>query len=122
MSRFGQCKTQTADCGPGVKCRLQTESKIQAGVKCRPMINCSRGRVQEQKKIPQIHVNEHLLDDIRFLKSIPFFSGTSSTTRKHNRNLEPFFPSERPHASTLDTKFSIHVTVNWYNTTTFMLK
>ena len=44
------------------------------------------------KKIPQIHVNEHLLDDICFHKSIPFFSGTSSTTRKHisNRNLEPF--------------------------------
>ena len=77
MRRFGQCKTQTADCGPGVKCR--------------PSINCSRGRVQEQKKIPQIHVNEHLLDDTRFLKSIPFFSGTSSTTRKHNRNLESFF-------------------------------
>ena len=35
----GQCKTQTADCGPGVKwrlsveCRLQTESKMQAGCK-----------------------------------------------------------------------------------------
>ena len=42
------------------------------------------------KKIPQIHVNEHLLDDICFHKSIPFFSGTSSTTRKHNHNLEPF--------------------------------
>ena len=48
----GQCKTktadcrlQTADCGPGVKCRLQTESKTQTGVKCRPSINCSRGRV-----------------------------------------------------------------------------
>ena len=43
------------------------------------------------KKIPQIHVNEHLLDDIYFHKSIPFFSATSSTTRKHNRTLEPFF-------------------------------
>ena len=43
------------------------------------------------KKIPQIHVNEHLLDDICFQKSIPFFSGTSSTTGKLNRNLEPFF-------------------------------
>ena len=48
---IGQCKTQTADCGPGVKCRLsvkcrlQTKSKTQAGVKCRPSINCSRGRV-----------------------------------------------------------------------------
>ena len=34
-------RLQTADCGPGVKCRLsvkcrlQTESKTQAGVKCR---------------------------------------------------------------------------------------
>ena len=40
-----------ANCGPGVNCwlsvkwRLQTESKTQAGVKCRPSINCSRGRV-----------------------------------------------------------------------------
>ena len=68
------------------------------------------------EKIPQIHVNEHLLDDIGFQKSIPFFSGTSSTTRKHNCNLEPFSPSEGPHASTLDGKFSIHVTVNLYNT------
>ena len=47
------------------------------------------------RKIPQIHANEHLLDDICFYKSIPFFSGTSSMTRKHNSNLEPFFPSER---------------------------
>ena len=38
-------RLQTADCGPGVKCRLQTKSKAQAGVKCRPSINCSRGRV-----------------------------------------------------------------------------
>ena len=49
--KIGQCKTQTADCGPGVKCRLwvkcrlQTKSKTQAGVKCRPSINCSCGRV-----------------------------------------------------------------------------
>ena len=48
---IGQCKTQTADCRPGVrcrlcvKCRLQTKSKTQAGVKFRPTINCSRGRV-----------------------------------------------------------------------------
>ena len=47
----GQCKTKTADCGPGVKCRLsvkcrlQSKSKTQAGVKCRPSANCSRGRV-----------------------------------------------------------------------------
>ena len=47
-STCGQCKTQTAhcrlqtaDCGPGVKCRLsvkcrlQTKSKTQTGVKCR---------------------------------------------------------------------------------------
>ena len=32
------------------------------------------------------------------------------------------FPSERPHASTLDAKFLIHVTMNWYNTTMFTLK
>ena len=113
--RTADCGLRTADCGPGVKCRLcvkcrlQTESKRQGGVKCRPNINCSRGRVKG-KKIPQIHVNEHLLDDICFHKSIPFFSGTSPTTRKHNRNLEPFFPPERPHASTLDAKFSIYVT------------
>ena len=52
-------RLQTADCGPGVKCRLsikcrlQTESETQVGcimqnedycrlgVKCRPSINCS---------------------------------------------------------------------------------
>ena len=45
------CRLQTADCEPGVKCRLcvkcrlQTKSKTQVGVKCRPSINCSRGRV-----------------------------------------------------------------------------
>ena len=38
-----------------------------------------------------------------------FFSITSSTTQKHNRNLKIFLPSERPHASTLDAKFSIYV-------------
>ena len=107
------------DCGPGVKCRLcvkcrlQTKSKTQAWVKCRPSINCSRGRVKG-KKIPQIHVNEHLLDDICFHKSIPFFSGTSSTTRKHNRTLEPFFPSERRHTSTLDEKFSTYTQSAFY--------
>ena len=46
------------------------------------------------KKIPQIHVNEHLLDDICFHKSIPFFSGTSSTTRKHNLSLRSAFCSQ----------------------------
>ena len=72
----------TADCRPGVKCRLcvicrlQTQSKMQVGVKCRPSINCSRGRLKG-KTIPQIHVNEDLLD-ICFHKSIPLFSGTSS--------------------------------------------
>ena len=29
----------------------------------------------------QIHVNEHLLDNIGFHKSIPFFSGMSLTTQ-----------------------------------------
>ena len=38
-----------------------------------------------------------------------FFSITSSTTQKHNRNLKIFLPSERPHASTLDAKFLIYV-------------
>ena len=44
-------RLRTADCGPGVKCRLcvkcrlHTKSKMQTGVKCRPSINCSRGRV-----------------------------------------------------------------------------
>ena len=76
------------------------------------------------KKIPQIHVNEHLLDDICFHKSIPFFSGTSSTTRKHNRNLEPFF---RPRDLTLQLwmrsfRYTWPGTVNWYNTTMFTLK
>ena len=51
------------------------------------------------KKILQIHLKEHFLDDICIHKSTPFFSGMSSTTQKHNRNLEPFFLSERPHAS-----------------------
>ena len=40
--RTADCGLQTADQG---KCRLQTESKTQAGVKSRPNINCSRGRV-----------------------------------------------------------------------------
>ena len=87
----------TADCGPGVKCRLRVKQggrKIQnedcrLGVKCRLSINCSHRRVKG-KKILQIHENDHLLD-ICFHKSIPLFSGTSSTTRKHNCNLEPFF-------------------------------
>ena len=59
---------------------MQTEHKLQT------VVEGIKG-----KKIPQIHVNEHLLDDICFHKSIPFFSGTSSTTQKHSRNLEPFF-------------------------------
>ena len=40
----GQCKTQTADCrlncGPGVKCRLQTQSKMQG-----------RGKMQTEHKL-----------------------------------------------------------------------
>ena len=46
-----KCRLRTADCGPGVKsrlcvkCRLQTKSETQVGVKRRPSINCSRGRV-----------------------------------------------------------------------------
>ena len=100
------CGLRTADCRPGVKCRLcvkcswcrlQTESKTQAVVKCRPSINCSRGLVERfnkgKKNPPQkIHVIEHYLLTWRHLlhKSIPFFSGMSSTTQKHNRNLEPF--------------------------------
>ena len=34
-----------ANCGPGVNCRLSVKWRLQAGVKCRPSINCSRGRV-----------------------------------------------------------------------------
>ena len=76
----GLCKTQTVDC------RLQTESKTQAGVKCRPSIKCGCG------------IN--VVDD-------PKTKSWSWT----------FFPFGRPHASMLDSKFSIHVTVNWYNAT-----
>ena len=95
-------RLRTADCRPGVKCRLcvkcrlQTEIKTQDGVKCRLSINCSRGLVErfnKGKKDPANTCNRTLtclLDDISFHKSIPFFSGTSSTTQKHNRNLEPF--------------------------------
>ena len=89
-SETGQCKTRIADF------RLQTESKTQDGVKCRPSINCSRGLVErfnEGKKDPANTRNRTLtclLDDISFHKSIPFFSGMSSMTQKHNRNLEPF--------------------------------
>ena len=50
----------------------------------------SQAKGLKAKKIPRICVNDHLLD-ICFHKSIPFFSGTLSTSRKHNRNLEPFF-------------------------------
>ena len=32
------------------------------------------------------------------------------------------FPSERPHASTLDVKFLTHATMNWYDTMMFTLK
>ena len=93
--KIGRCEAKTADCGPGVKCRLS--------VKWRPSINCSRGRVFKAKKIPQIHVNDHLLY-ICFHKSIPCFFETSSTIRTHNSNLKPLFPSERPHASFFDTR------------------
>ena len=100
--RFSQCKTQTADCRLQTRgkmqtvCKMQTESKTQDGVKCRLSINCSRGLVErfnKGKKDPANTCNRTLtclLDDISFHKSIPFFSGTSSTTQKHNRNLEPF--------------------------------
>ena len=131
------CGLWNADCGPGVKCRLsvkctlQTESKTQAGCKmqnedCRLGINYSHwgggGGGFKGKKILQIHVNDRLLD-IYLHNFISFFSVMLSlTTQKHNCNLEPFFPSERPHASSLDVKYSIHMTVNWYNTTMFMLK
>ena len=93
--KIGRCEAKTADCGPGVKCRLS--------VKWRPSINCSRGRVFKAKKIPQIHVNDHLLDTC-FHKSFPCSFETSSTIWKHNSNLKPLFPSGRPHASFFDTR------------------
>ena len=104
------------------------------------------------KRIPQIHINKHLLDPdtslpadvlwgsfvthsflwqtnpkgrlrggypdtwrhILLYKSIPFFPGTSSTTQKqHNRKLEPFFLSERPHVK----ERSFRCTWPWIGTT-----
>ena len=41
----GQCKMQTADCRLQTRGKMQTVREMQAGVKCRPSINCSRGRV-----------------------------------------------------------------------------
>ena len=41
------------------------------------------------KKISQINVNEHLLDDICLHKSTPFFSGMSSTAWNLNLFLRP---------------------------------
>ena len=41
------------------------------------------------KKISQIHVNEHLLDDICLHKSTAFFSGMSSTAWNLNLFLRP---------------------------------
>ena len=83
----------TADCRLGVKfrlsentdCRLRVKH-IKLGAKCRSSINCMI--VVERftgQKIPQIHVNDHLLD-ICFHKSITSFSGTSSTAQ-NNCNL-----------------------------------
>ena len=72
------------------------------GAKCKPSIN----RDAEGFKginIPQIHVNDHLLD-ICFHKSIPFFSGTSPTTRKHICNLEPFSVRETSRFEVFDTR------------------
>ena len=99
QSYNGQCKTQNVDCRLWTRGKMQTESKKRVGVKfrmrtadgvkCRPSINCSRQRVKG-KKIRQIHENDQLLD-ICFHKSIPLFSGTFLTTRKHNCTLEPFF-------------------------------
>jgi len=41
----GQCKTQTADCRPGVKCRLRVKCRLQTRGKmqtadCRPRVKC----------------------------------------------------------------------------------
>ena len=63
------------------------------------------------KKILQIHLKEHFLDDICIHKSTPLFSEMSSTTQKHNHNCETFFfVRETSHFNLLDTKFSIYVT------------
>ena len=40
---------------------------MQVGVKCRPSINCSCGRVYGQIKSRKIRVNKHLLDNIYLL-------------------------------------------------------
>ena len=88
-----KCRLRTADCGLAVKfrlsentdCRLRVK-RIKLGAKCRPSINCII--VVERfigQKIPQIYVNDHLLD-ICFHKSITSFSGTSSTAQ-NNRSL-----------------------------------
>ena len=108
----------TVICSLEAGCKMQNED-CRLGVKCRLSINCSHGRVWGQK-IPQIHVNDHVLD-IYYYKSIPFFSEMSSTTRKHNCNLEPFSVGKTSHL-TLDVKFWIHVTMNLYNTTMFTLE
>ena len=136
-------RLRTADCGPGVKCslsvkwRLQSESKTQAGckmqnkdcrlgVKYRPNIYCSRdglkGKINPASTCKRSLTIYLLL--MCFHKSISFFSGKSLMTRKLNCSLELFFLSQRPHASTLEMKFSIHVTMNntHYNTRVFMLK
>ena len=131
------CGLRTADWRLRTRGKMQTECKMQTGVKCRPSINCSRGRVKGQIKSRKIHVNKHLLDDIYLLSQIQsFLSGTSSATQKHNRNLEPFFfirawIIDRLYfllsvlsivwETSRSGQFSIHLTVNWYNTM-FMLK
>ena len=108
--KIGRCEAKTADCGPGVKCRLS--------VKWRPSINCSRGRVFKAKKIPQIHVNDHLLY-ICFHKSIPCFNSLKRRRRsEHIIAISNLFFLLRD----LTLHFSIHVTVNWYNATMFKLK
>ena len=52
--KSGQCKTQTAECGPGVKCRLsvkcrlQTQSKTQAGLQNAEWGLQTRGKMQTE--------------------------------------------------------------------------
>ena len=96
--RTADCRLRTVGKMQTV-CKMQTEHKLQSwkGI-----------RVKNSRKYMQ--TNSYLMTTSAFTNPFrTFFSITSSTTQKHNRNLKIFLPSERPHASTLDAKFSIYV-------------
>ena len=92
----------TADCGPGVKWRQQSESKTQAGckmqnkdcrlgVKYRPNINCSRDGFKG--KINPANTCKRSRTCLWCAFTNPFLCSLerSSMTRKHNCSLQPFF-------------------------------